>query len=155
MDDVPYTPRRRHGLSLELGRIIASVRKERGIDLRAVVREIGRSPSLPVMTQKMSESPSHRRAKGRAPGQSETRLPSGRRLDSKSPGRATEVERSGSNRALRRAAGRLKESGASQKVLQVPEKDMGKAAEAMKEVGVRGTVKNMGGTKRRSVRWGV
>jgi hypothetical protein len=44
-----------------------------------------------------------------------------------------------------------KKSGASQTVLQVPERDMGKAANAMPKVGVEGSVKNMGGTKRRSV----
>ena len=34
---------------------------------------------------------------------------------------------------------------------QKPQKDMNAAAEAMRKVGVGGTVKNMGGTKRRSV----
>jgi len=44
-----------------------------------------------------------------------------------------------------------KDSGKPQKVLQVPQKDMAKAAKAIQNVGVGGTVKNMGGTKRRSV----
>lgn len=48
-------------------------------------------------------------------------------------------------------AKRLKDSGRPQKVLQVPEKDMAKAAKMMRNVGVGGTVKNMGGIKRRSV----
>ena len=50
------------------------------------------------------------------------------------------------------AANRLKQSDAPQKVLQVPQKDMAAAAVAMRKAGVGGTVKNMGGTKRRSVR---
>jgi hypothetical protein len=44
-----------------------------------------------------------------------------------------------------------KDSGKPQKVLQVPQKDMAKAAKAMQNVGISGTIKNMGGTKRRSV----
>jgi hypothetical protein len=44
-----------------------------------------------------------------------------------------------------------KDSGKPQKILQVPQKDMAKAAKAMQNVGIIGTVKNMGGTKRRSV----
>jgi len=52
---------------------------------------------------------------------------------------------------LKKAAERLKDSAKPQKVLQVPQKDMAKAAKAMQNMGVSGTVKNMGGTKRRSV----
>lgn len=103
----------------------------------------------------MGETPSHRSAKSKAAGgsgQTEVRLPSGKRLDARSPARATEVERSGTTTGLEKAARRLKESGARQKVLQVPQSDMGAAAEAMKKIGVSGTVKNMGGTKRRSVK---
>ena len=44
-----------------------------------------------------------------------------------------------------------KDSGKPQKVLQVPQKDMARAAKAMQNVGVSGTVKNMGGTKKHSV----
>ena len=102
----------------------------------------------------MTETPAHRRAKAKAAGkagQTEVKLGSGRRLDARSPGRAMEVERSGSSAGLRKAAQRLQESGANQKILQVPQKDMSKAAEAMRDAGVSGTVKNMGGTKRRSV----
>jgi len=61
---------------------------------------------------------------------------------------ATEVERTGSPRALARAAQRLKESKAPRKVLQVPQSYMSKAAKAMYRKGVRGTVRNMTGTKR-------
>lgn len=102
----------------------------------------------------MGEKTSHKRAKSAAAGKSgktEVKILGGRRLDATTKKRAIEVERSGTSSGLEKAAKRLKSSGKSQKVLQVPQKDMPKAAKAMKKVGVSGTVKNMGGTKRRSV----
>lgn len=102
----------------------------------------------------MAKSEAHRRAQGRAAGRGgckEVRLPSRRILDATRPKTATEVERSGSMGALRQAARRLQQSGLPRKVLQVPQQNMPKAAEAMKTEGVHGSVKNMGGTKRRSV----
>ena len=105
----------------------------------------------------MTTSESHKRAQRKAAGGSgmtEAPLPRKRRLDALSQGsrRATEVERSGDPQALEAAARRLKDSGAAQKVLQVPHHDMNAAAAAMRNLGVSGTVKNMSGTKRRSVR---
>ncbi len=103
----------------------------------------------------MSETSSHKQAKTSAAGksgQTEKPLKDGRRLDAATKKRATEVERSGSPANLEKAARRLKISRKAQKVLQVPSKDMGKATAAMRKVGVGGTVKNMGSTKRRSVR---
>ena len=103
----------------------------------------------------MVESKSHKRAKAKAAGksgQTEKPLSGGRRLDAATRRRATEVERSGSSQGLKKAARRLRDSGKSQKVLQVPQKDMDKAAAAMREVGVGGTIKNISGSKRRSVR---
>lgn len=103
----------------------------------------------------MSETQSHKRAKAAAAGrqgQTEVPLSRGRRLDAATAKRATEIERSSSPAALERAARRLRDSGKSQKVLQVPQGDMSAAAQAMKNVGIRGTVKNMTGTKRWSVR---
>jgi len=104
----------------------------------------------------MSETSSHKRAKARAAGRhgrTEVPLKGNRRLDAKTAGggRATEVERSGTMQGLNKAAGRLKSSRAPQKVLQVPQQDMGKAAQAMRRARIGGTVKNMGGSKRRSV----
>ncbi len=104
----------------------------------------------------MPEKPSHRRAKTKAAGpggRTEVPLPGGKRLDARTQGggRATEVERSGSSQGLEAAARRLKQSAAPQKVLQVPQKDMDAAAAAMRNTGIGGTVKNMGGTKNRSV----
>ena len=105
----------------------------------------------------MTESRSHYRAKRKAAGRygkTEARLKGGRRLDALSRGgkRATEVERSGSSGRLEQAARRLRVSGARQKVLQVPQKDMPAAIRAMRKTGTSGTVKNMGGTKRQRVR---
>ena len=102
----------------------------------------------------MAETPSHKRAKRKAAGksgQTEVPISRGRRLDAATANRATEVERSGTTEGLRKAARRLRDSGKPQHVLQVPQKDMDKAAQAMRDVGASGTVKNMGGTKRRSV----
>lgn len=103
----------------------------------------------------MPESESHKRAKKTAAGpggQTEKKLKGGGRLDAATEKTATEVERSGSNAGLEKAAKRLKISGKPRKVLQVPHNDMDKAADAMRKVKVKGTVKNMGGTKKRSVR---
>ena len=102
----------------------------------------------------MAESSSHKRAKGHAAGHSgkkEVSISRGRRLDAATAKKATEIERSGSTSGLEKAARRLKASGKPQKVLQVPQKDMEKATKAMRDVGTKGTVKNMGGSKRRSV----
>ncbi len=107
----------------------------------------------------MAKSESHRRAQRRAAGPggtTEKKQKGGTRLDALSQGgkRATEVERSGSKQGLKKAAQRLKKAegdGASQRVLQVPQADMAAAAAAMRDVGVSGSVKNMGGTKRHSV----
>jgi hypothetical protein len=103
----------------------------------------------------MSETPSHKRAKSVAAGpagKTEVPLPRNRRLDALSPsGRATEIERSGSKSGLQAAARRLRDAAASQRVLQVPQKDMPAAAAAMRKVGIHGTVKNMTATKKRSI----
>ena len=102
----------------------------------------------------MTESKSHERAKNKAAGKSgetEVEISGGRRVDAMTQKRAIEIERSGTAEGLRKAARRLRDSGAPQKVLQVPQKDMPEAAEAMKEAGVGGTIKNIGGTKSRSV----
>lgn len=105
----------------------------------------------------MAEKSAHRRAKNKAAGnrgKTEVPLPGNQRLDALTQGgrRATEVERSGTSAGLAAAARRLKKSGAPHKVLQVPQKDMDAASKALRAVGIGGTVKNMTGTKRRSVR---
>lgn len=57
MYDVPYTLNRRRSLPSELGEFIASARKERGVGLRALAREIRRSPSFLVMIEKNDPPP--------------------------------------------------------------------------------------------------
>jgi len=102
----------------------------------------------------MPESQSHKRAKSEAAGKSgktEVPISRSRRVDAQRTKTAIEIERSGSSRALEKAAGRLKASGKAQRVLQVPQQDMPQAVQAMKKTGVKGTVKNISGTKRRSV----
>ena len=103
----------------------------------------------------MVETTGHRRAKGNAAGvngKTEVPLPGGRRLDALTQGgRATEVERSGTAEGLEAAARRLRDADANQHVLRVPQKDIGAAAEAMRKIGVHGTVRNLAGTKRQSV----
>ena len=103
----------------------------------------------------MAESESHKREKRKAAGKSgatEKKLPSGKRLDAVTKKKATEVERSGTRQGLRKAVKRLKESGKSQRVLIVPQKDIEKGKDAMKRENLSGTVKNIAGTKRISVR---
>lgn len=98
----------------------------------------------------MAESDSHKRAKGRAPGKSETPLRGRKRLDSGTDNTAYEIERNKSG--LGKAVSRLQSSGRPRKVLQVPQSLMKAASEEMKRQGVPGTVKNMGDTKRLSIR---
>jgi hypothetical protein len=98
----------------------------------------------------MVESQSHKRAKGKAPGETEVKIPGGRRLDSATDKTATEVERNPQN--ILKAVKRLKDSNRARKVLQVPQNLMIDAVEEMKKQGVPGTVKNLSSTKRRFVR---
>jgi hypothetical protein len=84
-------------------------------------------------------------------GKTEVAIRGGRRLDAATEGRAIEVETSGSPQRLRLAAQRLKASGKKQHVLVVPQKDMPKAREAMTKTAVRGTVRNLSGTKKTHV----
>ena len=99
----------------------------------------------------MTESSSHIRAKRKAAGKSgktEKPIPGGQRLDAATRKRAVEVELSGNFKA---AAQRLKKSRKPQKVMIVRQHDMKKASQAMRGVGVGGTVKNLSGTNRLSV----
>ena len=98
----------------------------------------------------MPESQSHKRAKQKAPGKTEVRVKGGGRLDSATRKTATQVER---NRpSLPTSVKRLKSSGRPRKVLQVPQHLMKDAASEMRRQNVPGTVKNMSGTKRQSVK---
>ena len=97
----------------------------------------------------MGESESHKRAKRKAPGNTEVKITGRRRLDSATEKTATEVERNPQN--ILKAVKRLRDSGRPRKVLQVPQYLMPDAVEAMRNQRVPGTVKNLSGTKRRSV----
>lgn len=101
----------------------------------------------------MSKSNSHKRLQAKAAGkngQTEVPLKGGKKLDALTANgkRATEVERCGD---FKNAVKRLKSSGAKQKVLQVPQKDLKRAEKAMKDADLKGTVKNLSGTYRKSV----
>ena len=98
----------------------------------------------------MPESESHRRAKSKAPGKSEVRVRGGGRVDSATLKTATQVERNRSN--LPNTVATLKASGRPRKVLQVPQHLMKPAATEMRRQNVSGTVKNISGTKRLSLR---
>ncbi len=105
----------------------------------------------------MAETKAHKAAKTKAAGRggkTEAPLRGGGRLDARTKGgrKATEIERSGDAGKLLAAARRLQKSGSPQTVLQVPQRDMGKAREAMRQAGIGGTVKSMSGTKRSRVR---
>ena len=97
----------------------------------------------------MAESQSHKRAKRKAPGETEVQIPGKRRLDSATPKTATEIERN--LQGLPKAVKRLKDSNRDRKVLQVPQNLMDVAVEEMKKQKVPGTVKNLSETKRISV----
>jgi hypothetical protein len=120
-----------------------------------IIPNIYRKFKLSLSTNNMATQ-SHKKAQAKAAGKGgkkEVKLRGGKKLDalSKTGKKATEVERSGNKKALEKAATRLKLRRSKQKVLQVPQKDMNKAALAMKKVGTKGTVKNMAGTKRKSI----
>ena len=85
----------------------------------------------------MAESSSHKKTKAKAAGrrgQTEKKLPGGRRLDAKNPdtNTATEVERSQNYDA---ALKRLKTQRTAKKKLMVPQKDLEGAAEAARRSG--------------------
>lgn len=98
----------------------------------------------------MPEKSTHKRMKSKVAGKTgrkEVAIKGGRRLDVATKYKAAEIEQGGPSQ-LEKAAQRLKSSRRSQKVLIVPSTSMSKAREAMRKVGVSGTVRNISGTKR-------
>ncbi len=98
----------------------------------------------------MAEKSTHKRLKSEIAGKTgrkEVAIKGGRRIDVMTKHKAVEIERGGPSQ-LEKAAHRLKDSRKSQKVLVAPSKSMSKAREAMRKVGVSGTVRNISGTKR-------
>lgn len=103
----------------------------------------------------MAEKRTHREIKTKAAGtkgRTEVRISGGRRLDAATRSRAVEVETTGRADRLGKAARRLGASGKREHVLVVPQRDMPKARQAMRKASVGGTVRNVSGTKRSSVR---
>ena len=76
----------------------------------------------------MSESQSHKRAKASAPGKTEVPISRNRYLDSATKKTATEIERNPQN--ISKAVGRLKDSGRTRRVLQVPQNLINKWGQA-------------------------
>ena len=68
--------------------------------------------------------------------------------------KALEIDRSGSERHLERAAKRLRCVKAVDRILYVPHWDMAKAEAAMRRAGVRGAVSNLCGSQRKRVKPG-
>ncbi|MCH8029577.1 MAG: hypothetical protein IH874_06560 [Candidatus Dadabacteria bacterium] len=99
----------------------------------------------------MSESQSHKRAKGKGT-QKEVPISGKRRLDALSGNTAIEVERSGTDKGLDKALSRLKSLPDKRKLLKVPQKDMEKAEERARKKRIGVTVSNLGGTKRKRIR---
>jgi hypothetical protein len=100
----------------------------------------------------MSESWTHLQAKLRSAGRGgfvEVPLSRNRRLDalSRDGNWATEVELSGNFSRLMRAAWRLKDAPAQQKVLKVHEDQMEMAAAALRRVEVSAWVRNIDGSR--------
>lgn len=102
----------------------------------------------------MGEKRTHKETKTKAAGikgRTEVPISRGRRLDAATRRRAIEVETSGRSDRLSKAAQRLRASDKRQHVLVVPQRHMREARQAMKKAGVSGTVRNISGTRRRSV----
>jgi hypothetical protein len=102
----------------------------------------------------MAVKEAHRRAQRKAAGTTgkiEVPISRGRRLDAATRARAVEVETTGKPDRLRSAAQRLKASGRRQHILVVPHRDISKGRQAMRTVGVTGTVRNLTGTKKSRV----
>jgi hypothetical protein len=67
---------------------------------------------------------------------------------------AKEIDRTGSDKSLERAAKRLKHVRAEDRVLYVPQWDMAKAEVAMRKAGVNGAVSNLCGSQVKRVHCG-
>ena len=98
----------------------------------------------------MAEGTTHKRTKAKAAGKSgktEVPISGNRRLDAVTGDTAVEVETSGQATRLEKAALRLKAIHRKSHILVVPQKDMKKAAMAMRSTGTKGTVRNLSGTR--------
>jgi len=96
----------------------------------------------------MPESQSHKRAKGNA-ARKEVPIKGRRRLDALRGNNAIEVERGGTSASINKALSRLATQRNKNKILRVPQKDLGTAADLAKKKGVHVTVTNLSKTKRK------
>jgi hypothetical protein len=92
-----------------------------------------------------------RKAAGRG-GRTEVPIAGGRRLDIKKPNAAIEIERSADPARIRAALQRLTTQTNIRKELRVPQPNLDRAAEIARGAGIKVTVTNLSGSKRRPVR---
>jgi hypothetical protein len=83
-------------------------------------------------------------------GQTEVPIPGGGRLDVKKGNTAIEIERSPNPGRIRAALKRLRNQPNARKELRVPQPNLDAAVEIAKQAGVKLTVTNLSGTKRRT-----
>jgi len=103
----------------------------------------------------MGEKLPHKRLKNKLAGkqgETEVPLPGGQRLDAANKDTAFEVENSGNPDLIKLALQRLNKSKKRKKVLAVPQKDFDKGIEVMKKINFSGTIRNLGGTKKKHIR---
>lgn len=96
----------------------------------------------------MSESRSHKRGKGNA-RRTEVPIRGNRRIDAIRGHHAIEVERSGTRKGIGDALSRLRTQGNKNKILRVPQSDMGLASDLVQVRNMNVTVTNMSKTKRK------
>ena len=102
----------------------------------------------------MSESKSHRNLKNRLAGPkgtTEKKISRGRRLDARTARKAFEIERSGTSAGISKAISRLNSQKTAKKELRVPNAHLNLAVKTAKSKGTNVTIKNLSGTKRRTI----
>lgn len=98
----------------------------------------------------MSEGRSHKQGKGNA-ARTEVPIPGGRRLDAIRGNSAIEVERGRTPGKINQALSRLSTQTNKNKILRVPQADMGMAVECAEKKGMHVTVTNLAKTKQTKV----
>lgn len=96
----------------------------------------------------MAESRSHKKGKGSAV-RTEVPISRGRRLDAIRGRHAIEVERGGTPKKLDQALSRLRTQTNKNKILRVPQSDMGLAVQRAQQKKMNVTVTNLAKTKRK------
>jgi len=96
----------------------------------------------------MAESKSHKQGKGSA-ARTEVLIPRNRRLDAVRGKHAIEVERGGTPGKIDQALSRLRTQTNKNKILRVPQSDMGLAVQCAQQKKMNVTVTNLAKTKRK------